>query len=278
MKYLMIVVLTTLSISAAAGEFSFKPHRPFLSQQTEYISAALATPTAMSECMVDTGARFSIGKDSVFGHLEKIGQTPGGGISNMNLMTDLVQTDISVGDWKIPQAVVGRSHRIPYECLIGNDFFIGRAFTINFKTNRISEEESSAIVTRPLDVYLSDRGGHFGFAVQIAKYSTNSIFDTGSSHTVIDQKIVDLNPADFKFVKDLSATDGNGQKIKVSLYQLKSFQFGTVELKNIQVLTLDLSPLTEKISGVHVVFGLDIIQNFKWSFDTKSKTWSHETP
>lgn len=274
MKLLTITTLSVLALGAQAREFSFKPQIPFLSQQIEYISAKLITPTKSSDCMVDTGARFTIVKESIFGHLEKIGEIKGGGISNTELPTDLVQTDVAVGDWQIQDAILGRTERIPYECLIGNDFFIGRAFTIDFKLNKISKLETTDHLKNPLDVYTSDKGGHFGFEVTVGNYSTKSIFDTGASRTVIDQKIVDFNAAEFKFIKDLSATDANGVKIKAGLYLLSRFKFGSLELKNVQIIAVDLSALKAKIPTVEVVFGLDIIQNYNWSFDTRLKTWN----
>lgn len=278
MKLLTTTLLTSLSLNAGATGFNFKTHVPLFDQQIEYISAHLATPTKSGECMVDTGARFTIGKQAIFADLEKIGEIPGGGLSNTELPTDLVQTDVSVGDWKIQNAILGRTDRIPYECLIGNDFFIGRAFSIDFELNKISEIENTSQLENSLAVYPSNLGGHFGFEVKVADYSTQSIFDTGASHTVIDQKILDLNPTEFKFIEDLNAIDANGKKIQVALYELSQFKFGSIELKNMKVIVVDLSPLTAKIPNADVVFGLDIIQKYNWAFNTQLKTWQHKAP
>lgn len=270
------ITITALSFHAQAAEFSFKPQVPFLSQQAEYLSAKLETPTISKDCMVDTGARLTIGKDSIFGLLEKVGEIQGGGLSNTNLPTDLVQTDVAVGDWKIESAIVARSERLPYDCLIGNDFFLGRAFEINFQKNKVSDIAPLSQDAYPLDVFPSDHGGHFGLSVVVANYSTTSLFDIGASKTVVDQKIVDANPAAFKFIRDLSGIDGNNQKIKATLYKLTNLKFGNIELKDIEVIAVDLAPLTEKIPNVDVVFGLDIIQKYNWSIDTKMKRWMIE--
>lgn len=277
MKILTTTLILTIAQSTLAAEFSFRKHIPFLSPQAEYITAKLTLGNASHTCMVDTGARFTIGKESVLGSLAKVGETKGGGLSNMELKTDLVQSDITVGNWTIQGAIMGRTDRIPHDCLIGNDFFLNRVFEINFKQNNFVELETIGTETRPLDVYVSDRGGHFGFDVDVAGQLTKSIFDTGASQTVVDSKLVEANPSAFMLIKVIDVIDGNNSMIKAGLYRLDHFKFGDIEIANLEVFVLDLSALTAKIPGVNVVVGLDVIQRYNWFFDTNEKSWRMES-
>jgi hypothetical protein len=275
MKFILVSLLTTFSFNAIAG-FPFRVHRSFLSKEPEYLTASLQINNSIQSCAVDTGARYTIAKEFIVGNLPKVGEIKGGGISNTELLTDLVQTNLAVGDWQIPNAVIGRSDRIPFDCLIGNDFFLHRSFSINFVGNSFNEIPLFNGPVLPLDLFVNEQGGHFGFDVEIGQQPTESIFDTGASKTVIDKTLVEDFPENFIFLKELQATDGNSARIKAGLYRLKSFKFGSEELNNIEVYVLDLSALISKLPTVRVVVGLDLIYNYNWFFNPAAKVWSYE--
>lgn len=270
----IFLLIASLSSVVLGGEFRFTPHQRPFDPNIEHLTAQLVINGTTEECLVDTGARYTIARVDVLKDLEKVGEIPGGGLSNPNINTDLVQTNLILGDWKMEQALVGRSDRIPFRCLIGNDFFLKRSFSLDFKKNLFIEIDSPMILGLPLNVYKNHFGGHFGFDVIVAGQSTQSIFDTGASQTVIDDKLVEQSPDNFVFIKDLSATDGNNTKIKAVLYRLKRFNFANLELKDIEVIAVDLSNLKAKLPQIDVVIGMDIIQNFTWTFDTQQRLWS----
>ena len=276
MKLLSLILSSTLTSTALAAEFAFTPQRLLFDNKIEHLTAELLINNSNQTCLVDTGARYTIAKVDVLKNLEKVGEILGGGISNPNLVTDLVQTNLQLGTWSIANAIIGRSDRIPYSCLIGNDFFLNKSFTLNFKKNVFAEIAPLEIANFNLNVYQQDHGGHFGFEVIVGDNPTKSIFDTGASKTVVDNDMVIKNPEQFIFIKDLSATDGNNVIIKAGLYRLKSFKFAAVELKDIEVIAVDLSNLKAKLSMIDVIIGMDIIQEYNWSFDTKSHLWSFE--
>ena len=280
MKLLILIFLNVISLSAVAG-FSFNMHRSLLSQEAEHLTATMKLNSADQTCLVDTGARFSIAKEGLLTGLPKVGEIDGGGISNMKLKTDLVETDLTVGKWEIKNATIGRTNRIPFDCLIGNDFFLGRSFSISFKDNSFADIQGiSGLEERVLllNVYPSDRGGHFGFDIQIAGEATGSLFDTGASKTVIDKSFVENSPKDFTLIKNVQATDGNSAKFQVGLYRVSYFKFGHEEFRDLEVYVMDLSALTAKLPTVKAIIGLDLIEKYTWSFDTKAKAWSYEQP
>lgn len=270
-----LLVPMAVSLSVSAGEFNFNINKSILSEKAESISALLNINGKQQKCVVDTGARITVAKTFILADLVKAGEVLGGGISNTQINTDLVKTDMALGDWNINGAIVGRTDRIPYDCLIGNDFFISRVFETDFNQNKFSEIESFKDDSNILDVFESETGGHFGFELEVASQKIKSIFDTGASETVIDKSIVEQNPQDFQLIKELNVTDGNNASVKAGLYRVKQIKFADVEFKNIEVYVLDLSSLKSKLSMVNAVLGLNIIQNFNWSFDMHTKSWKY---
>lgn len=276
MKYLFSLILMTLSIQSMAGEFIFEPRTDLFNAKIDHLTANLNINNTVQNCLVDTGARYTVGKEFILGNLAKVGETEGGGLSNTKLKTDLVSTDLALGDWKIHNAVIARTDRIPFDCLIGNDFFLQKSFAIDFDTHKFSDIQSIEGDTYPLNIYPNASGGHFGFEVIVADDSLKSIFDTGASETVVDKAFVAKHAAQFKLIKELPVTDGNNSQIRAGLYVVSSIKFGHVVLENVEVYVLDLSGLKERIPEIDVVMGLNIIQNYKWHFDTKLKTWKSE--
>jgi hypothetical protein len=274
MKSLFVILLVICHSGAIAAGFVFTPKKNLFDNQIELINAILKLSPIDKEytCLVDTGARYTIFKESILKDLPKIGETVGGGISNISQAIDLVNVDLGLGDWILTDTTVARTNTIPFDCLIGNNFFINRNFQIDFNKNEISDLSESIDIKKsfPLHIYKNELGGHFGFEMKLANKTVETIFDTGATSTVVSLAFVVSNPEHFKLIKEINVTDGNTTELKAGLYELDEISFGDTTLKKIQVYVLDLSNLKSKLPNVDIVLGLNVIQNFNWQFDTQN--------
>lgn len=273
MKYFLLI-MTTLSLNAFG--FDLIPHTDQSSGELQIVTAKMKLNDRPFECLVDTGARHTMVQSKLIKDLPVIGTTTGGGISNTNQVTELVNADLKLGEWEIINATIGRTPHIPFECLIGNDFFMNKHFTIDINKFSIKTEESEVREDYlKLNVYKSEHGGHFGFNVVIAENAIETIFDTGAASTVVDLDFVKEHLEHFLLIKEINVTDGNSATIKAGLYKVDEFQFGDVLLKDVEVYALDLSALKAKLPSVVGILGMNIIKNYKWSFNIPESTFHY---
>lgn len=277
MKKLTLFLFIIYHSSLYASGFQFFAKKTFFDEDIELINAKVKLSHNGLEysCLVDTGARFTIFKESILKDLQKVGETTGGGISNSSQVTDLVQLDLELGDWHKTNSVVGRTDRIPFDCLIGNDFFMIKNFKIDFNKNEITDLDACLELEKsyPLQIYKSDTGGHFGFEMVLAQQKVGTIFDTGAASTVVSLDFINAHAEHFKLIKEIAVTDGNSAKLKAGLYNLDEITFGSTTLKNVEVYGLDLSNLKSKIPGVEIILGLNLIQKYNWQFDIQNSRY-----
>lgn len=277
MKMLIFILFIIYQSSLYAGGFQFVPKKRLFDEDFELINAKIKLSKNGLEysCLVDTGARFTIFKEAILKDLQKVGETTGGGISNSSQVTDLVKLDLELGDWSKTDAVVGRTNRIPFDCLIGNDFFINKNFKIDFNKNEIADLDTFVDLEKSfsLQIYKSDTGGHFGFEMILAQQKVGTIFDTGAASTVVSLDFINAHAEHFNLIKKIDVTDGNNAKLKAGLYNLDEITFGRTTLKNVEVYGLDLSNLKNKIPGVEIVLGLNLIQKYNWQFDIQNSRY-----
>ena len=174
---------------------------------------------------------------------------------------------------------MARTDKIPFDCLIGNNFFINRNFQIDFNKNEISDLSESIDIKKsfPLHIYKNELGGHFGFEMKLANKIVETIFDTGASSTVVSLAFVASNTEHFKLIKEVNVTDGNNTELKAGLYELNEISFGDITLKKIQVYVLDLSNLKSKLPNVDIVLGLNVIQKYNWQFDIQNARYFYNS-
>lgn len=228
-----------------------------------------------AHCIVDTGARFTVVQLPLLGASLKVGEVIGGGVSGVQITTDLVEAKVQAGDWVIENAVVGRRQpgTLPATCLLGNDFFLQKEFSIDFKTARISDETSFQGILYPLNQFKADRGGQFGFNLEVEGVQVSALFDTGATSTVFDATFVKNHPDNFVFVREFSVQEGSNQTLKAGIYRAKAIKFGDQEERNIEVYVVDLTYLQSKIPGIQAVLGLSEMTNRKWYINNKNATW-----
>lgn len=281
MKKLTILISIIYSSSLFAGGFQFVPKKVLFGNEIELINAKvkLGHNNLEYSCLVDTGARFTIFKETILKDLPKAGETIGGGISNSSYVTDLVNLNLDLGDWHISNAIIGRTDRIPFDCLIGNDFFINKNFKIDFNKYEITDLDGPIDLEKsfPLQVYRNDTGGHFGFEMTLAHRKVETIFDTGATSTVVSLDFVKKHTEHFKLIKEIFVTDANNAELKVGLYELDEISFGGTTLKKINVYALDLSNLKSKIPNIEIVLGLNVIQKYNWQFDIQNNLYFYNS-
>ena len=274
------IFLATAIFSVKVSAFSLIPERQLLSGEIQVVKAKLLLNNRPFECLVDTGARITMVNANFIKDLPVVGTTVGGGISNPNQINELVSADIKIPEtdsssWFLKDAVIARTPRLPYECLIGNDFFINRVFTVDISSLKIEEAEwDENKASLPLYVYKNTSGGHFGFPLNVSGENIETLFDTGASATVIDLVVIKNHPEQFKFIKGATATDGNNQSIPVGFYIAKELKITNTVFKNVDVYGLDLTPLREKIPNVYGIIGMNIIKEHKWIFDLPHSRFS----
>lgn len=280
MKKLTVFLFVIYHSSLFASGFQFIPKKAFFEEDIELIHAKMKLNSSGAEytCLVDTGARFTIFKGSLIKDLPKVGETIGGGISNSSQVTDLVSLDLNLGDWKKNNDIVGRTDRIPFDCLIGNDFFLRHNFKIDFNKSVFADLDNpiELEISFPLNVYRSESGGHFGFEMNLAQKKVETIFDTGAASTVVSSSFVKENAEHFKLIKEINVTDGNNAELKAGLYELDEISFGGTTLKKIDVYVLDLTNLKNKLPKVEIVLGLNVIQKYNWQFDIENHRYSYD--
>jgi hypothetical protein len=274
---LPFLLLSVFGLSEAmASGFSFQFNQPgFMDPEpSSVIHTTVHFDQVEVECMVDTGARLTIAKKSILANNKKVGESSGGGVSGQERVADLVESLVNAGDWTSVSGVIARTDQIPAECLLGNDFFMNRAFVIDFKEMKFSDGIPFSGEAYPIHQYPREGGGgHFALDLEIADETIPALFDTGSTATVIDLAFVEAHPEDFQFIEKIDVTEGSNQTVKAGIYRLKSLKIGPINEKDIEIYALDLSYLNSKIPGLKAILGLKQIKNYKWYIDNINARW-----
>lgn len=278
MKQLLILstIVFLMSSQSNATGFNFKFKYAFLEPASpDQILASVRFDNTVSDCMVDTGARFTVAKKSILGSNTKVGEKSGGGISGQERVTELVESKVQVGDWIHGTSIIGRTEddALPSPCLLGNDFFLDREFSFDFDKKKVTDESSFSGTTFPIQKYRGDIGGHFGFKIEIQGEEIPTLFDTGTTDTVFDIQFVEAHPENFEFVREIDVQEGSNQTIKAGVYNMKSVKMGSIEQTNIKVYVLSLKYLQSKIPGIQAVLGLSQMINHKWYINNKKSVW-----
>jgi predicted aspartyl protease len=268
-----LALLIPTSQSLATG-FKFK-FDVFESTTSNIILTSVQFDDKTVDCMIDTGARFTLIKESLLSKNTKVGEIIGGGASGKQRTTELIQADVKVGDWSNRSGIIGRikDEYMPTNCLLGNDFFLDKEFSIDFDKKAFEDETSFSGKTFPLKKYISNMGGHFGFEIEIAGSRIPTLFDTGATDTAIDIKFVEDHPEMFEFVKEIDVREGSNQTIKAGVYKMKSVKMGPIVQTDVKVYVLNLSHIQSKIPGVQAVIGLSQMTKNKWYINNKTSVW-----
>lgn len=277
MKTSLLLGLLALSSHANASGFSFRVVHD-LNDELDHIEAEASFDGQLASCIIDTGARFTLAKEELLANNRKVGEEKGGGISGVQRITDLVEARIQIGDWARNPGVIGRTKAgtIPAACLLGNDFFLNRAFSIDFASHRFEDIPTIEGSRWPLKTYPSGPGGHFGFELEVAGQKIDSLFDTGATSTVFDTEFVAAHRESFEFVQEIPVQEGSNQTVKAGIYRVRSLRFADVELSDVKVYVLSLKVLQDKIPNIQAVLGLEQMMDRKWFFDPRNSVWNSQ--
>lgn len=93
---------------------------------------------------------------------------------------------------------------------------------------------------------------------------------------MVDARVVTENRDNFKLLQTASVRDLSGAEIIVSVYQMKSAQFGDKEVKDLIVISYSLEAIQAKIPTLRIILGFNAIRQFNWFIDRKNQKWSAE--
>ena len=101
------------------------------------------------------------------------------------------------------------------------------------------------------------------------------LFDTGADTTIIDLQYIKQNAELFQLVRSEGGYDHHGNKIPSEIYKVAEVEVGTLRLQNIEMATFDFGMhLRQKMEGVPIILGNNIIGGAAWAFDLKLCRWN----
>jgi len=112
--------------------------------------------------------------------------------------------------------------------------------------------------------------GHIVVPVSFGKSAHQMIWDTGAGLTTLDQQVIEQQPGDFEFIRDIEVgnTVGSGKTL-MKLYKAKMVRISDASLKDICVLATDFSQVQSKTGDSAVVgaLGFNALKDHGWCFD-----------
>lgn len=130
----------------------------------------------------------------------------------------------------------------------------------------------------PLQTIKIDMEGyHIGIACQLNNKKANVIVDTGASRTVFDSNRIHLFTDASRQVAVESQSTGLGTNtMQSALITIDSFKIGKINLKNLDIVLLDMTHVNESYQKIGLqpidgVIGCDILFKFKASINLKKQ-------
>lgn len=270
MKSIKLVsfMIGLLASTGYADEFSFTQHD--LPMEMGRITKYVQFEDKTDLCLLDTGARKSTVR-TMFSERSSVGQEPAGGLGGTAYLADLIPVkQITIDEWVTEDLVIRRFDRIPSNCIIGNDIFMKRNFFIDMTRKVFTTVFAKTGSVEPLKIFAEK---WFGFQVNIAGETVDSIFDTGAGGTLVDPKLIVAFPENFEFVQKIDITDGADHTLPSAIYKMKEIAVADKVFRDVHVLSYPLDVLQREMPTVRVVLGFNVIRKQNWWFDFSSETW-----
>jgi hypothetical protein len=178
--------------------------------------------------------------------------------------------EIKIGDHIFIKNTLSRSN----VDLAGLDLLGTFIFQVDLKNKKLSLLKSIPNETFNLHKL---KTGHIIVAAKVSKLNTGALFDTGADTTVINKRFVAENPNLFKWVRKESGTDAHGNKIDSDVYSCNEFWIEDWMLSHVEMATFNFDPhMEEKMEGIPIILGNNVISKAKWAFNLTRLKWSFE--
>lgn len=267
--YLITITFLVLPNLAEAKSMNISLHPGEM--DSGYIMAWTKFDGQMDRCMVDTGARTTVIKSHILPDAPAVGQIVGGGLIGVQSPADLVNvSEIETGNWVKNNLTIRRTHKLPTNCILGNEFFMHESLSIDYANQIISTE---ALLDDEVFPILHFKNQWFGFTTTLDEKSMDSLFDTGAGLTLIDETLVEELPQHFEYLGKTELVDSTDTKVEASLYKMKSIRFGKWQANDVVVIAYPFNALHKELPSIRIVIGHNIIKKHHWYFNNILKQW-----
>lgn len=225
--------------------------------------------------LFDTGAvSSSVTLDEQTKPYLSLGQTESRGTSGKASPCDIIQLhEISIGDVKFKNKKIKRG----YGNGLGLDYLGELSFEVDLKELYLSlhQTNTSQVYSHPIRRLKS---GHITLPAEVNDVAVGVLFDTGADTTIIDASFVETHKNSFELIRSEAGTDIHSNKIESHVYRCGLMKVGSLVLRNVEMASFAFGDhMKEKMEGVPVILGNNVIAQVKWSFDLRSNTWMNES-
>lgn len=250
--------------------FSLKEHKT--SDNTCVYKIELTLNGKSRFFLLDTGAVTSnLSLDEQTKPLPIVKENTSTGASGKAAMSQIVSIkEIKLGNHVFPNQTISRSN----VDLAGLDLLGSFVFQIDLKNKELTLLKS--IINESLDLQKL-KTGHIVIPAKISTLKTGALFDTGADTTVINKRFIAEHPNLFKWIRKESGTDAHGNIIDSDIYSCNEFWVESWMISNIEMATFNFgSHMEEKMEGIPIILGNNVISQAKWVFDINRLKWRYE--
>ncbi|MBI4376022.1 MAG: hypothetical protein HY549_06190 [Elusimicrobia bacterium] len=152
--------------------------------------------------------------------------------------------------------------------LVGMDALIGRRVSFDFDRNVLEINVPAQQWAGRLLIF---SGGQFAVGATIGGGAVHALWNTGSEVCVVDEEYVRQHAADFIFIN----RERLGE-VEMELYRARTLKIGGVPIGETEMF---VDPGFSKIRAaygpdVHMILGLNVIEQLNWYFDLGGGFWS----
>ncbi len=222
--------------------------------------------------LLDTGAASSsVINDEQTKNYSCLEQTESIGVSGISTAAQVIQMQtLSVGKYTFKKSRIIRTDR----SVLGIDLIGEHTFEVDLKNKQLNFLSELPCV-KPSYAIRRLATGHFTLSMKLGNKNVDVLFDTGADTTIVDLQYIKQNSELFQLVRSEDGYDHHGNKIPSEIYKVAEVEVGTLELQNVEIATFDFGVyLRQKMEGVPIILGNNIIGGAAWAFDLKLCRWN----
>lgn len=158
--------------------------------------------------------------------------------------------------------------------LIGMNILKSYAFHFDFQNNTLEVNPDGRKYASKVNDLFMDEAGHPYIPAFLGEKECSTVWDTGSSITLVDTKIITEYPKYFRKIGESEGTDANGNKVMTSTYLLVNLTIDGKLFPPHHVAALDLSDVNANLEKpMEMILGYSTFQHADWWFDFPLKKW-----